>query len=310
MNDDLCGKFDYLRKHFSDELRGKAAIELEEISNYNNYCPNKDCNSELEKITIGFLWLLGEWYSTTTNTSYNNDNTNAFFLHIILWLSYKLNQISEKSITKINEFYSKHVKNSDKFSKFISDSGRYTDLEKFIDEQKDLLDINIEDLSKFYDASKLICSMYGNDVKNIDNKTRSNDANSFFNEYKKLNNGYNIEDTIRSKILPILSTDYNKLKNKHKEFPQLPEITAHISALRSGDTSSSSSIGNKLFTVLSIFGAIAFFLGISYKYSLFGFRKRFQKQKLREKKLSVRNFYVVGPIFGLGLSIISLFNFL
>ncbi|CXI47148.1 BIR protein [Plasmodium berghei] len=52
---------------------------------------------------------------------------------------------------------------------------------------------------------------------------------------------------------------------------------------QTSEVKSSSSIGNKLIPVLSIFGAIAFFLGISYKYSLFGFRKRVQKQYLREK---------------------------
>ncbi|CDS44596.1 YIR protein [Plasmodium yoelii] len=58
--------------------------------------------------------------------------------------------------------------------------------------------------------------------------------------------------------------------------------------------SSSSSIVSKLIPVLLIFGAIPIFLllifgaipiflGISYKYSLFGFRKRSPKQHLREK---------------------------
>ncbi|ETB59961.1 hypothetical protein YYC_03311 [Plasmodium yoelii 17X] len=48
------------------------------------------------------------------------------------------------------------------------------------------------------------------------------------------------------------------------------------------DFASSSSIVSKLIPVLLIFGAIPIFLGISYKYSLFGFRKRSQKH-LREK---------------------------
>ncbi|ETB58015.1 hypothetical protein YYC_04277, partial [Plasmodium yoelii 17X] len=42
-------------------------------------------------------------------------------------------------------------------------------------------------------------------------------------------------------------------------------------------------IANKLIIVLSTLFVIAFFLGISYKYSLFGFRKKSQKQHLREK---------------------------
>ncbi|EAA19624.1 putative yir1 protein, partial [Plasmodium yoelii yoelii] len=48
--------------------------------------------------------------------------------------------------------------------------------------------------------------------------------------------------------------------------------TGHIS-----EVTSSSSIVSKLIPVVSIFAAISIFLGISYKYSLFGFRKRVQK---------------------------------
>ncbi|SCL83748.1 Plasmodium variant antigen protein Cir/Yir/Bir, putative, partial [Plasmodium berghei] len=51
---------------------------------------------------------------------------------------------------------------------------------------------------------------------------------------------------------------------------------------------SNSSIGNKLLTVLSIFGVTTFFLGISYKYLLFGRRKRAQKQYLREKIKNIK----------------------
>ncbi|ETB61211.1 hypothetical protein YYC_01150 [Plasmodium yoelii 17X] len=46
---------------------------------------------------------------------------------------------------------------------------------------------------------------------------------------------------------------------------------------------SGSSLVNKIILFLSIFGAIAILGGISYKYSLFGFRKRSQKQHLRKK---------------------------
>ncbi|SCL81644.1 Plasmodium variant antigen protein Cir/Yir/Bir, putative, partial [Plasmodium berghei] len=111
-----------------------------------------------------------------------------------------------------------------------------------------------------------------------------------------------------------LSTDYDNIKNECKDaqcsnFPILPAIkttqnatngpkqasetisitnSIKTSSQTSEVTSSSSSIGNKLFTVLSIFGAIAFFLGISYKYSLFGRRKRAQKQYLREKIKNIK----------------------
>ncbi|SCL86138.1 Plasmodium variant antigen protein Cir/Yir/Bir, putative, partial [Plasmodium berghei] len=123
--------------------------------------------------------------------------------------------------------------------------------------------------------------------------------------YTELNNKYNSEGAPHSQILSALSIDYNNLKKERDNIPSLPEkkttqdnvqsskdnseqISGQFSGQFSEDTSSSSSIGNKLFTVLSIFGAIAFLLGISYKYSLFGFRKRAQKQHLREKIKNIK----------------------
>ncbi|EAA16968.1 putative yir2 protein [Plasmodium yoelii yoelii] len=236
MNDELCGKLDLLRKYLSDELDKAADFELEEITDYKNYCPGNNCNSETEKITVGFL-------------------------------CYQLNQSTKHNTTKIYDFYNSHVKNNDKYEKFINDSGRYTGLNDFIDKQKDLLNINIKDLSKFYDASKLICSMYGNVAQSQTGEILSNNVKEFVKKYTELKNTYNDEGSPHSKILSVLSTDYNNLKNRCKHIQSLPEIT-EFSALASTYefTSSSSSTGNKLFTVLSIFGAIAFFLGISYKF--------------------------------------------
>ncbi|EAA19747.1 uncharacterized protein PY17X_0500087 [Plasmodium yoelii] len=287
MDDSICSNFDILRKYLPDELNKSGELELETISNYSNYCPGKDCNTELEKITIGFLWLLGQYFGKYPTKGGIINDTKPFFLYIILWLSYKLNQITRKNFTKINEFYTKHVDNNNKYSKFIKHSSTFTNLEEFINKEKYLMNIDIEDLSKFYDASKLICSMYGNGVQNKKGETLSNDATSFVQKYTNLNNKYKTEGASHLQILSALLTDYNNLNEKYSDIPSFSEIESKISALASEDTSSSS-IGNKLFTVLSIFGAIAFFLGISYKYSLFGFRKRAQKQYLREKIKNIK----------------------
>ncbi|WBY54857.1 PIR protein [Plasmodium yoelii yoelii] len=284
MDDSVCSYFDILRKHLPDELSEKAETDLENISDFNNYCPNKNCNTELEKTTVGFLWLLGQYFTKYPIKGDNVYNTEPLFLYIILWLSYKLNQNSENNTTKINEFYTKHVNNNSKYSKFINDSSKFTDIKEFINKQNYLLNINIKDLSKFYDVSKLICTMYSNVTTNTDKRILLNNANEFVNKYQELNrDSNNIDGSSYKQILSALSDDYNKLKNKNSSITPLPDITADVSAQISRVISSSSSTGKKLFTVLSIFGAISFFLGISYKYSLFGFRKRAQKQYLREK---------------------------
>ncbi|CDU85275.1 PIR protein [Plasmodium yoelii] len=292
MDDTLCGKFDFLRMYLPDELGDTATLNFDEYENFMQYCPEKDsgkneCNNNLDKITAGFLWLLTECYSALKTKSHDENSVNTFFIYIISWFSYKLNQNKGYNATTINDFFAKYVKNSNKYKKFVSAAYTIGDLEKFMNERNDLLDINIEDLYKFYDASKLLCSMYINAEKHTKDSTVPNEAKNFVINYKDLNEGYNIEGTARRKILPFLLTDYNNLINKCKSFTSLPDITTKFSAQMSGVTSNSS-IGNKLFTVLSIFGAVAFFLGISYKYSLFGFRKRAQKQYLREKIKNIK----------------------
>ncbi|ETB59350.1 hypothetical protein YYC_02868 [Plasmodium yoelii 17X] len=287
MDDDLCGKFGSLRQYLPDDLDQKSSLDFHDNSKFVKYCPDKNCNTDLEQIGIGFLWLLEEYFTKYLDKGSIEKNAKPFFLYIISWLSYKLNKKSKGKFTTINDFYTNHVNRSDKYKKFRDDSSKFTSFNEFIDEQKYLFDINIEDLSKFYDAFKLICDMYGN-VETNKHENLPNNANDFINKYTELNNNCNIKGAARSKIFSALSTNYDNFKNyctskgiECKDFSSLPEIT-EFSALTSGYTSSSS-IGNKLFTVLSIFGAIAFFLGISYKYSLFGFRKRAQKQYLREK---------------------------
>ncbi|EAA20069.1 putative yir4 protein [Plasmodium yoelii yoelii] len=266
MNDSICLNFDVLRDRLPDELGQIGKLELKTIKNYKKYCPKEDCNSELDQITIGFLWLLEQCYSGFVNKTHNENNTNSFFLYMISWFSYKLKQKSGHSSTKINDLYIKHIKNNDKYNSFTDPAYKIGDLKEFMDKRNDFLNIDIEDMSKFYDIFKLLCSMYGNVEKNQKGETLSNNAIDFVKKYQELNKVYGIiEESPYNKILSTLSNDYNNLKNNCKNCSPLPEITENISAYISGNTSSSSSIGSKFFTVLSIFGAIAFFLGISYK---------------------------------------------
>ncbi|VTZ82008.1 PIR protein [Plasmodium yoelii] len=290
MNDELCGNFDFLRICLPDELGDTPTSELKNIQNYNKYCPNGDCNTELDQITIGFLWLLEQYFTKYPKKGRDGNNINPiFFIHITIWLSYKLNQKLGHNFTKISDFYTNSVDNSGKYSQFTKDAYTISGLDEFIEKQKDLLNMNIKDLSKFYDASKLICSMYGNFSKNINKNELLNNANEFVVKYQELDGeSNNTTDSSFKQILSALSADYDNLRKKRNNITSLPEITADMSAYISRVTSSSSSIGNRLFTVLSIFGAIAFFLGISYKYSLFGFRKRFKKQQIREKIKNIK----------------------
>ncbi|SBW38179.1 BIR protein [Plasmodium berghei] len=285
MDNDICSNFDILRDYIPDELGGTPKSELKNISNYKNYCPNDNCDTELEKITIGFLWLLEQCFSTFINKNHNENNTNAYFIYIILWLSYQLNQRTYYKSTPINDFYNEHVKNSDKYKSILTDSYRIGNLKEFMDEQYYLLDINIEDLSKFYGAFKVLCEMYTGFEANMSNCTQCSDkANQFVEKCKDLIKNSDItSNSSYNELLSTLSTDYDNFKiycnNKGvncENFPTLPTYSRR------------SVIKKIIISIAFIFVAVAIFFGIAYKYSLFGFRKRALKQYLREKIKNIK----------------------
>ncbi|SCL86757.1 Plasmodium variant antigen protein Cir/Yir/Bir, putative [Plasmodium berghei] len=225
----------------------------------------------------------------------------------------------------LTNFYKIYIKNQEKYKNTINGVEGCNNYDDLIYKKNELMNITNEKLSKFYAPFKSLCNMYNEFNENKKDCTNClNDAKEFVEKFNELNKDYNNgKDSPYNQLLSTLSTDYDNLKNKcngNSSFPpietiqssgqsseqtskqtvetsdqspeqtskQNPEQTVQILEQISEVTSSNSSIGNKLFTVLSIFGAIAFFLGISYKYSLFGFRKRAQKQYLREKIKNIK----------------------
>ncbi|CXH91519.1 BIR protein [Plasmodium berghei] len=313
MNDNMCRRFLVVRNSFPDQLNREGKYYFNDDKNFNKYC-NNNCDDDLDKINAGCLLLFNELFGSIY--SFNNhakNNIDAVY-YIIIWLSYMLSLKSHNNITNLNDFYNQYINKNEKYKQSITGVTEYNSYKEIIDKKMDLLNMDNNIISKFYAPFKLLYEMYTNFDENTSNcKTCSGNAYQFFEKYKELNGDSNNNDSSPyRKILSRLSTDYNNLKNKCKgvndsDFPTLPEIKTTKSSVKSSEqaekiskqtvqkiiqssaqssevTSSNSSIGNKLFTVLSIFGAIAFFLGISYKYSLFGFRKRSQKQNLRENQ--------------------------
>ncbi|SCL84700.1 BIR protein, partial [Plasmodium berghei] len=303
MNDSMCRRFLVVRNSFPDQLVN-GEYKINDDQHFKQYCSNQKCDKDIDKINAGCLLLFNELFGSTY--SFNNhakNNIDAVY-YIIIWLSYMLSLKSHNNITNLNDFYNQYINKNEKYKQSITGVTEYNSYKEIIDKKMDLLNMDNNIISKFYAPFKLLYEMYTNFDENTSNcKTCSGNAYQFVEKYKELNGDSNNNDTSPyRKILSRLSTDYNNLKNKCKgvndsDFPILPEIKTTKSFVKSSEetaqkiiqssvqssevTSSNSSIGNKLFTVLSIFGAIAFFLGISYKYSLFGFRKRSQKQHLR-----------------------------
>ncbi|CDU16395.1 PIR protein [Plasmodium yoelii] len=299
MNKKVCEKFENVWENFPDTLTNNKYHEFKDNNFLNSYCNNNNCEGNLDKINAVFLYLVNGLFGPSGVFKDNVKNNINAVEYIIIWLSHMLN-LKDKEGNILTSFYNVYIKNQEKYKNTINGVDGCSNYNDLIYKKNELMNITNEKLSKFYDAFKLLCEMYTQFDEKTSNCTKcSENAKKFAKKYKELNGDSSItNDSSCNKLLCTLSNDYDNFKKNCKDsssFPTIdkPNITSKCpeqtseqnlrsSAVISEDVASSSSIGSKFFTVLSIFGAIAFFLGISYKYSLFGFRKRSQKQHLRE----------------------------
>ncbi|CAD2089721.1 PIR protein CIR protein [Plasmodium vinckei lentum] len=256
------------------------------LSTYCRYLDNSGfCRDYLEMASSGVIYVL-KTLKEKCNLEYDKLAEYA-----ILWLRYKLNQKDPYYKTQLNEFYTKHIKNNNYYNVKISGDGSPT-YKDIIDTKKDLMDI--KEMTNFSYPFKLLLLLYNKNNKNSGNCIHSDDAKKFANKFEELNkDSNNIEYSSYNKMLSRLSDDYNNLINKCTDFPPLPKIEPkknyeQILGQTSEVTSSSSSISTTLIPALSIVSVIPVFLGISYKYSLFGVDKLFQRQHLRKKFKKVK----------------------
>ncbi|EAA16378.1 putative yir1 protein, partial [Plasmodium yoelii yoelii] len=325
MDYDLCKRFDTLRTFLPDDLITSTSKDIHTLGNIKNYCPSegsggtKECKTDFDKIQAGCLWLFEQLFVKNKN-KIKNINVVGY---IMIWLSYMLSIKKESEVTNLNDFYSKHIEintyytncdnNGQDCGNLLKEITGYKNYKEIIDTKNELLNINFEHVPKLYDAFKSLCIMY-TEISTSDRKDKKylENAKKFVNKYNELNNPNNTKDSPYYQVLSTLSNDYNNFKNycnkindDCSDIPPLPEIkttqdyvqdSGQTPVQNSEATSSSLSITNKLIPVLSIIVAIPIFLGIFYKYSLFGFRKRPQKQHLREKS----EIMFVELIFGLG----------
>ncbi|CDU17772.1 PIR protein [Plasmodium yoelii] len=327
----VCGEFATLWKFFPDELNGSGEYYISGKT-IKNYCPNNDCNTDINKIHAGCLWLLNQFYGDYDKFANNANDKIDIVIYIMTWLGYKLNQKLNTEFPNINKFYNKHMKNANEYQNHIDGVTKYKNYIELINKHNYVMDISNENIYKFYEAFKTLCNMINNADKTDGGKTCLEHANKFVVEYQKLLNDNDNKDSSYNKILSTLSNDYNSFKTyniyptirtslpeliteKKMEIPSSPngpqdvspsettesgsenEISGseteilgsetetlgpEIEVSDSDSTSTSLSMLNKLILIPFIFVATLILLGITYKYSLFGFRKRAQKQHLRE----------------------------
>ncbi|SCL83777.1 Plasmodium variant antigen protein Cir/Yir/Bir, putative [Plasmodium chabaudi chabaudi] len=268
--------------------QGVSGVSIEAKQSFEAYCPNYKklgkgvCNYYSDIVISAFITLLK---SFVNDNGEGNIESDKFTQYAILWLSYKINQHPNIN-DGINYIY----------DEIRSDDGWISDYNNYIEQIKKFMDI--KDMSEFYDAFEILCKMhteFDEEAKKCENC--SNYAEDFVKKFEKLNENYsNTDGSSFRQILCTLSTDYNNLKNDYdkncsgySDIPQLSEIKTPPSSLHDFEvTSSSSSIASKLIPVLSVFVAIPIFVGIAYKYSLFGFDKRRHRQYLREKLKKIK----------------------
>ncbi|EAA20089.1 hypothetical protein YYC_05606 [Plasmodium yoelii 17X] len=287
MDAEICKKFQNVREWLPHELIEGNYKNIDD-DRLKKYCTN-NCDNNLDKISAGCLYFFDTFFkdvSAFEMAAKSNINTVEY---ILIWLSYMLNLIKTKENNSIDSFYKTYVKDGDKYTNNINYISGYNCYKDLIDRNDYFLSMDMSIISKLYDAFNTLCDMYNELATNNSNCAKCLEkARQFVDKYEKFNIDHNInEDNSYSHVFLTLLIDYDNLKKKCKNFPSIPGIINENSEQRS-EVTSGSSIAIKLIPILSILVAIAIFLGISYKYSLFGFRKRVQKQYLREKIKNIK----------------------
>ncbi|CAD2083636.1 CIR protein PIR protein [Plasmodium vinckei lentum] len=270
---DVYSEFNKIDGYFGETKQGKGSVEHANGS-ITRYCPQRDesgygtCFSYLQMARSGVINLLENLKDK------NGLEYDKLAEYAILFLSYKLKQHSQHKSTNLNYFYTNHIEKNEYYNMKINGDGSPT-YKAIIDKKKDLMNMNNNERSKFNVLFSILFLLYNENKKNnMDCINHSTKANEFADQFKELNDDSNINGNASySRLLSTLSDDYNNLINKCPNFPPLPKVKTPPS---------------KLIPVLSVFPVIPVFLGIAYKYSLFGIDKLFQRQYIRKKLKKVK----------------------
>ncbi|SCL93603.1 CIR protein [Plasmodium chabaudi adami] len=264
---------------------------IKECCTTNDTGKKEECDSYI-KITNSAIIAVLNYFKNISVADGDDLEDDKIAEYAILWLSNKLNQYPEYGISNLDDFHNKYIVNNEKYIEELSGTQTYNIYKDFIEKKQDMMNMDIKDMSKFYALLKSLCDMHTKIDANKSNcAIYLEDAPKFIDEYEKLNKNYDTKGRSYKKILSTLFNDYDKLRKKCNSFQTIPSIKIPQSYVQDSAqsflqipdaTSSSSSIASKLIPVFLTF-AISVFLGIAYKYSLFGFDKRLQRKQLREK---------------------------
>ncbi|VTZ68197.1 CIR protein [Plasmodium chabaudi chabaudi] len=285
MSEKLCKLFSAIDNGVTVTVNNsKAMIKFDNI--FTEYCygeedgGKKECFSYEVLVTSYFIGLLN--YFMKVDDLKHNKNAE----YAILWLCHKLNKNSQNKVSNIKYIYDAYIKENEKDIEKISGAEAYNSCKDIINKKIYSMSFDIKEMSRLYEALKALCKLYTECNEKKKSYTNcSKDAQDFAKHFEGLNQDSNITgNSSYREILYNLFNDYDHLKTDCaekctdcKDIPTLSEVKAPPS----------SSIAKTLIPVLLTF-AIPVFLGIAYKYSLFGFDKRVQRQNLREKPKKIK----------------------
>ncbi|CDS44136.1 PIR protein [Plasmodium yoelii] len=269
MSSNVCNIINLIDKSFDDDPNNPEKYQYMDF--FNSYCPEKNCDTDDKKIISTFITLL-KIFDEIDDEHLENDKLADY---AILWLSYIINQKTQNGTTTLNEFYTDRVAKYNKYEENISTNKKIN--KDVIDKKIKSMNIDIKDISNFYDAFKSLCNMY---IEIVPDDYQCNkcleSAGELFEKYEKLKNALDInKGSFYFQLLSNLSNYYKNFENEYNRV-KCKNSPPFVACPRSSVTK------NTLITIAIIFVAASILLGVSYKYSLFGFRKRSQKQHLRE----------------------------
>ncbi|ETB63497.1 hypothetical protein YYC_00056 [Plasmodium yoelii 17X] len=268
----VCKSINEIDNYFVDDPNTPGKHNSRNL--LNAFFPNSNCSSDEENIISGFILLI----SMFNDINDENIDSDKLVEYASLWLSHKLNQKPQNGTTTLNEFYTQNIETNSCYKDIIDNSiGSNSKINKDVIEKKiKSMNIDIKDISNYYDPLKSLCNVYSEfDPEKTQSKTCLENAGEFFEKYEKHKNALDItKGDFYSQLWFSLLKDYKIFENTYSVKCGNP--TSFVACSRSSVTK------NTLITIGIIFVAASILLGVSYKYSLFGFRKRSQKQHLRE----------------------------
>ncbi|SCL86979.1 CIR protein, partial [Plasmodium chabaudi chabaudi] len=257
----MCQRFNNVWNGFPDQL-DKGNYKFNDDEYFKNFFTNKSCDNDIDKVNAISFWLFKQNLWDSSSSSIKATSNIDIVHYIVIWLIYMLKLKNDGQIDNVMKFYNNCINPDQGYISSIEDTNAYKSYMNFISRKLFLMNKDIKDISKFYDALKSLCNMYNEfEGDNPDCTQNLNYAKKFAENYEILlnNDDTGIEGSLYSQILSILSTDYdNFIKDCYNKkgcgnFPSLPVYPRSFS------------IKVTLIPITFIFVAIPIFLEFAYK---------------------------------------------